>query len=303
MKRFFVVFLLAVFGVSLVFLYKQPVVTFLHSIVYYSPCNSPKTYIIGRVDPQFNLTTDQFTQNVKEAAGIWNIAEGKSLLTFNPQGTITVSLIFDGRQQVSNQISNLNSQLQNEKNALDPKIAEYKRLSQQFQNQLNQFKTEADYWNNKGGAPPDEYQKLITEQKSLQDQATTLNQMAKDLNLSTDQYNGNITQLNQTIQNYNLDLQFKPEEGLWNPQNNTITIYFNNSHAELIHTLAHELGHSLGLEHNPNPRSIMYYQTSQTILPTSDDLSALQAICQEQSIIVIFQKRIAQMLQKNSTSQ
>lgn len=303
MKKTLIFLLLTIFGLSIAFVYKQPLITFTHSLTYFSPCNTPITYKIGQVDPQFNLTSDKFAYNVKEAADVWNNIENKPLLKYDPNGLLTISLLFDGRQQISNQISNLNSQLQNEKNALDPKITQYNTLSQQFQSQLDQFKSEADYWNKKGGAPPDEYQKLLSQQKFLQDQSTTLNQMAKDLNLSTSQYNGNITQLNQTIQNYNVDLQFKPEEGIYDPKNNSIILYFNNSHTELIHTLAHELGHALGLEHNPNPRSIMYYQTSQIILPTSDDLTALQAICQERSIIFLLEKRIATIKQTLTHSQ
>jgi len=270
----------------------------IHNIIYYSPCNSPITYKIGEVDPQFNLTADQFLFDTKEASGIWNNAEGKNLLAYNPIGTLTVNLIFDGRQQVSNEISNLNAQLQTEKNQLDPKIAEYNRLSQQFQSQLDQFKSEADYWNSRGGAPPDEYQKLTAEQKSLQSQAATLDQMAQALNISTGQYNNKITQLNQSVDTYNLDLQFKPEEGVYNPNTNSITIYFSNNHAELIHTLAHELGHALGLQHNENQRSIMYKQTSQTLTPTTDDLTALQAICQEEPLWILMQQKLRILLQK-----
>lgn len=301
MKKLLIFLLFIFLGSGLIYTYKQPLAQTVHSIVYYSPCNTPVLYKIGQVDPQFNLTTQQFTYNVQEAAGIWNSAENKSLLLYNPRAALTVNLIFDGRQQVSSQISNLNSQLQNEKNAIDPKIAQYNQLSQQFQTQLDQFKSQADYWNKKGGAPPDVYQQLVAEQKSLQDQANTLNELAKELNLSTSQYNSNITQLNNTIQSYNLDLQFKPEEGIYDPKTDSITIYFNNSHAELIHTLAHELGHAIGLQHNSNQRSIMYYQTSQTIIPTDDDITALQTVCQEQPFWVLFQKKIAAITQPTAT--
>ncbi len=301
MRKLLIFLLLIFFGSGLIYTYRQPLETTIHSIVYYSPCNTPIQYKIGQVDPQFNITTQQFTYDVGEAAGIWNSAEQKSLLLYASKGNLTINLIFDGRQQVSTQISNLNTQVQNEKNAIDPKIAEYNRLSQQFQTQLDQFKSEADYWNKKGGAPPDIYQQLVTEQKSLQDQANTLNALAKELNISTSQYNSNITQLNNTIQSYNQDLQFKPEEGVYDPKTNSITIYFNNSHAELIHTLTHELGHALGLQHNSNTRSIMYYQTSQTLLPTQEDITALQSVCQEEPIWTVLQRKLAAIMQTAPT--
>lgn len=262
---------------------------FINSKFSYSLCDTPITYHIDTVDPKFNLSREEFTNNVDQATQVWETAINKDLFVYDPKGDLSVSLIFDERQSLTNQINQLENQVQTNKQNLIPQINDYKKIEAEFQSRLEAFKKEVEDWNSKGGAPEDVYNRLTQEQKSLQEEAQSLNEIAKNLNLSTQNYNTQVGQLNQTIKTFNQDLNQRPEEGIFKGPENKIEIYFNISHPELVHTLAHELGHSLGLSHINNPKAIMYFRTNQIIKPSEDDVVALTYLCRRHSILEILQ--------------
>lgn len=277
-------FLILVGIVFLIFVAYQKV-PFVHHFLSYSPCRTPLTYKIGSVDSRFGLSTDAVLKDVNEASSIWNQAMDQPIFEYDPDGKITINMVYDQRQKLSTQVNQLQQQITSDKNTLDPQIADYEQRSQAFDQKAADLNQQIDYWNSKGGAPPDVYQQLTQEQKDLQTEAEQLNALARTLKQSTRDYNSQITQLNQTENNLSQTLAIKPEEGLWNGNDNTISIYFNNTHAELIHTLAHELGHARGLDHNTNQNSIMYPSSTEVITPSPNDLRDLQNICKERSYL------------------
>lgn len=255
----------------------------------YSLCDSPIHYRIDTVDLKFNLSRSEFTRDVDSATNVWEAPIKKDLFVYDPKGELSVNLIFDERQSLTNQINQLESQVQTDKQSLSPQINDYKSQTASFESKFQSFKKEVEDWNSRGGAPEDIYNKLIQEQKDLQAEAARLNEMARSLNISTQNYNSQVGELNQTIKTFNQDLSFRPEEGIFKGGENRIEIYFDISHSELIHTLAHELGHALGLEHINNPKAIMYYKTNQIITASGDDMKALEYLCRRHSILEIFQ--------------
>lgn len=259
----------------------------------YSPCDTPLSYHIQTVDTRFNLSREDFTKDAEQASEIWNRAEDKNILELNQNnGAISVNLIFDNRAQLTNQINNLENNLDNQKGTLDEQIVQYRQAKVVFEKKLSDLNAQIEYWNSKGGAPADEYNKLVAQQRELKEEAQTLNNTAKRLNQTTDLYNSQVGQLDTTIQTFNQTLFLKPEEGLWDGKTRTITIYFDNSQNELTHTLAHEFGHALGLEHNDNKLSIMYPYSTTRITPSQNDLSDLELICKKRSLFDIGQKRL-----------
>lgn len=259
----------------------------------FSICDSPISYRVDTVDPKFNLSKNEFTNDIAQAAQIWDKAVGKNLLIHDSKGDLSINLIYDERQSLTNQISQLENKVESNQQNLKPQISEYDRLSAGFKQKAADLNKEIEYWNSKGGAPPDEYSKLKDQQQELQQEASRLNTMAQSLNRSGDEYNNQVTELNQTISTYNNALSERPEEGIYKVVENRIEIYLYLNKPELIHTLAHEFGHALGIGHVNNPNAIMYAKTSQKLMLTSGDISGLQDVCRKRSVLELFQNYLS----------
>jgi hypothetical protein len=256
------------------------------------PCDSPITYRIDTVDPKFNLSRDKFVADVAEAAKVWNNSSGKNLFSYETGGKVSVNLIFDERQAQSNQINALDTQLNNQKGQLDNQITAYKAQVADFKKRLSAHNATVESWNRQGGAPQDVYDQLEKERADLQKEADQLNSQAKKLNLSSENYSLGVGNLNNAINTFNEELTNKPEEGIFMGDKNRIEIYFNNNQPELVHTIAHELGHARGLDHNTDQNSIMFAFTSKTVKPTNADISELNDFCRNRSFVELVRTRL-----------
>lgn len=243
------------------------------------PCSKPITYKIGNIDPRFNLKEADFLKNIDTAVQIWEQPLAKNLFTYDPSGSLSISMVYDERQSFSNQINSLQGELKNQKESINPQISDFKAQSIAFNEKVNSLNNEIEYWNSRGGAPAEVYEKIKNKEAELKAEAQRLNQMASSLNQLTRDYNVNVNDLNQTIGSFNAQLNERPEEGIYKSENNTIEIFFNNSENELVHTLTHELGHSLGLDHLQNPKAIMYSKSTQTTNASQDDINSLKTVC------------------------
>ncbi len=255
-------------------------------ILSYSQCDTPLQYKLGVIDQRFGLNKNGALNDIAIATDIWSTAEGKKLFVYSQNANLTVNFMYDQRQALDTAISQLNTTLTQNNITLQQQIDDYQTQVASFKQRVAAFRNTVNKYNQEGGAPPSVYNNLIAEQNQLKAQGDALNAKAQQLNLSTHDYNTGVAALNQDINQFNSALTKKPEEGIYNGGNNTITIYFANNHQELLHTLAHEFGHSLGMEHVNNAIAIMYSYTTNSVMVTSEDRQQLNYVCREQSAFI-----------------
>lgn len=248
----------------------------------YSPCNTPLTYKIGTMDPKFNFSDKEILVDTEKAVLILNSAYGKRLFTYaSESGLLTINFIYDQRSALNKDVNEQQKQLDKKDVALQKQVENYENDITVFKKKLAVFNETVQQYNKQGGAPREVYLNLINQQNQLQTEGDKLNQRAKQLSLETQDYNLRVENLNQDIEQFNLAIEQKPEEGQYNGTDKTITIYFANDKNELVHLLAHEFGHALGMDHVNNEKAIMYPYTSSTLEMTTEDKQQLETVCKE----------------------
>lgn len=268
-------------------------------------CSEVKTYSINSIDARFNMTQEEFKKYIDTAAENWNKIYGVTLFSYDPNAKLDFNLVFDERQGLSSEITNLEGDLDSKKDNIEPQVAEYERLVSVYKKKADDLNKEILFYNDQGGAPEEKFSEIVARQKELQNDAASLNELAAQLNQSTDEYNFEVGKLNSTVKTFNSTLEYKPEQGIYASGDERIEIYFATDKDELVHTLMHEMGHSLGLDHTENEGDIMFSYTSDLTEPSETDLSNLRLICAENVILQRYRTNIEyirQMLLEKKTS-
>lgn len=290
------------------YLYRANVKVFAVQAVYQvAPCSIPLTYSIGSIDPRFGLSTSTLVKAMSAATGAWDGAAGKSLFTYVPSGGIlTVNLVYDTRQETTQQLSSIGSTLSGQADSYDAVKAQYDAALSSYQAAKRQFdaayaayasksaayEQEVRSWNARGGAPEGTYEDLQNQKALLDQEGKRLIAQQNDVNAGADEVNalvGTLNALAQTVNStanaYNTvgratGAEFEEAVFESQPGHEEIDVYEYDSYARLARVLAHEFGHSIGLDHVDDQNAIMYRLNQGTDLsPRPEDVSELRQVC------------------------
>lgn len=290
-------------GLSLCLCMGLQTMLFAQSNLSISSSQQPLKYRIAFIDPRFQITKEQFIEVSQQAAEIWQKETGKTYFIYDSQAQLSINLIYDDHQMIKDEQQNsLNTLLQKQEiwRLKNEEIILNKQEVAQLSTDLNKKKISLraefeQYQQDVIRFNQGEYQyyrpdNLKERQKQLEQKSENIKNESNDLNSKIQTLNIKIKELNQEQSDLAaLKTQFKLEQktniqpfhkGLFSQ--NQIQIYGYASLNDLRLTLAHELGHALGLKHTTDPKSLMYpYLKEQDIHNfklTDSDLDLLGSI-------------------------
>lgn len=267
------------------------------------PCDAPILYRPGTIDERFEVSRTDLLWALRRAEEVWEKAAGRDLFRYADDGDLAVNLVYDDRQVITQENAQRTATIEEARTEADRARTRYERAKARYESSKQDYDTvrarheerlarhnrSVQAWNDKGGAPPAERTILQKEEAEINSAATlledarqALNSLAEDVNGLSDRYNRLIETVNANVAAVNTvaGQEFKQGRYSRDAGGRRIDVFEFLDRDDLIHVLAHELGHALGLEHNQNPDSIMYgVNSSRTAKLADEDAAALKEKC------------------------
>lgn len=268
-------------------------------------CQVPIHYRLGSIDERFKISADEAKEAIVAAEAVWEGPLQADLFRYDEEGDMTISFLYDDRQANTeaeygfrerlNSAEGVNNEIRTQYESLTKEYEElvknYEARSTALDTRLAAYNAKVESFNQEGGAPPAEYAKLEKERVALDGERTELAKLASNLNTFVEKINqvgkqGNllVEQYNHGVGEYNETFGQSREFTQGDYRGNEINIYSFSNKAELTLVLAHEFGHSLGIDHVDGRQSIMYYligEQPKDLALSETDTAAYTAVCTE----------------------
>src|SRR5690349_6551396 len=184
----------------------------------------PVAYGIGAVDPRFDLSEERLRTLVREAVAVWEGAAGRTLFREDAAARLKVNLVFDERQQRRLDENRLKSDIEARDTSRNVLIGDYEteralagRLDEDYRadaaalsRRVDAYNAAVASWNARGGAPPDELERLRTEQAAItaatdaaERKRRRLNEVLDDVRSLAESINNLGSRNNREIRDYN----------------------------------------------------------------------------------------------------
>lgn len=261
------------------------------------PFDTRLRFQIGQIDPEFMISKQELIRLSHDAIHIWHTGTNRhNLLVYDENARFKIKLIYDERQKNYLAQKDIEQKLQYDDQTYqrhaDNIISKREDLDRQHQALLEQKqKITAEHamlqqqlqHSNSAAIQ----QQIIDQINQLSAQANQLNQNSMLLQQHIDQFNQQVSNFQQQINQHQTNIQqarakFPPREfhkGIFN--GHEIHIYQFSNPDDLRLTLAHELGHALGLKHHQDPEGLMHpqleHQVSQGFKLRASDLALFES--------------------------
>lgn len=279
------------------------------NVLFPAPCVRPLAYAIGQVDPQFHISKDVFLKNIQKSEQVWEREAGKQLFSYDPNASFTINLVYDERQQATDEANQFSSTLQKTasqqktvQQQYDQALAVYNKVKNTYAIYVREYEQDVQNFNNaERPKSENEYNTLLDEQRRLQARQSELEKERVKLNALANNVNALATKDSEIVNSYNTGVaQFNEryakqrefDQGEYTGK--AINIYEFSKNNDLQLVLEHELGHALGIGHVENPESIMYFMVNQKNIASKnlsqEDAYALTTQCKKTSLHVFWDR-------------
>ena len=257
-----------------------------------SICENPVTYKIGTIDDEFDISHEELKTLAENGSKIWEEAYGKELFKYDENAKLEINLVYDGRQDYLKNIGDLEESVYDHKLDMDEKLKILDQMVAAFDEERDSLNEKIDYWNKKGGAPKDEYKKIVSEQNGLLKKAWKINEYAQSLDENVSSINEKIDKLNSNVESFNDLISENPKMGVYTSGIEKIDIFFYSNEGHLTNVISHELGHALGLGHLERKDALMSPSMTEHTSLTEDDKNLVKDFCAENTKLKFIEKRL-----------
>ena len=272
---------------------------------YANPCGKVVTYRIGQVDERFGISRSEFSQLVKQAAEMWSAPFSADLFQETSNGRILIEMIYDHRQDATEKLSQLNTNVKTDLTSYKGLKGQYEKLQGEYKQRKKELELASSEYHRRMQAFQEEnaaalHRGRVSEEtyRRLQEERAKLNAMYEGLQVRQKELNEVAAKADQLVpkindiagkQQANMDVYRQErerlggefEKGVYHRWGKSITIYQYTNKDNLVQVLAHEFGHTLGIRHVNDPHALMYpWDTGKRIERLNQtDISALKERC------------------------